>query len=311
MPTHSARTASAALALMLAAGSAWADELHVPAQYPTIQAAINAAIDGDEIVIAPGTYRELLDGRNKSLTYTGAGMGLTVLSGDLDEDGVPDGTVLTINDTTATTYPTLTMRDLTVREGTRGVQVSRAGDTTILRCAILSCSSNSSVSTPAFEIIASPSDKPGQALTIDGCAFVDNRVPIKSSYITQVSIRNTMILQNKQSTTLDECGDITLDSSVVSENFAIGLRVTDCTSVTVSNSNFFGNRGSASEIITTNTVEIYDSNFESNGGSNSRDSYAGGAVYTSYCSQLRIERCVFLDNHAIVGGAIFSRNAAT
>ena len=33
-----------------------AAQLHVPANYPTIQAAIAAAVDGDEVVLAAGTY---------------------------------------------------------------------------------------------------------------------------------------------------------------------------------------------------------------------------------------------------------------
>ena len=33
-----------------------ADILHVPGDFPTIQLAINAAVDGDEVVVHPGTY---------------------------------------------------------------------------------------------------------------------------------------------------------------------------------------------------------------------------------------------------------------
>ena len=42
-----------ALALV---GAADAADLHVPAQYPTIQAAVNAAVTGDVVLVAPGEW---------------------------------------------------------------------------------------------------------------------------------------------------------------------------------------------------------------------------------------------------------------
>jgi len=45
--------------------------IHVPADYPTIQAAINAANAGDDIVISPGTYSEQLS-ISKSLDIQGS-----------------------------------------------------------------------------------------------------------------------------------------------------------------------------------------------------------------------------------------------
>ena len=53
-----------------------ATDRHVPAQYPTIQAAINAALDGDTGIIIPGTYtgdgNRGIDFLGKALTVRGA-----------------------------------------------------------------------------------------------------------------------------------------------------------------------------------------------------------------------------------------------
>ncbi|MBN1513493.1 MAG: right-handed parallel beta-helix repeat-containing protein [Phycisphaerae bacterium] len=53
--------------------------LDVPAQYPTIQAAIDAALDGDEIVIADGLYR---GPGNRDLDFLGKGITVRSAGGD-------------------------------------------------------------------------------------------------------------------------------------------------------------------------------------------------------------------------------------
>lgn len=55
----------------VASSSTWAgDTLHVPADYPTIQAAIVASNDGDTIVVAPGTYAQPIHFLGKSILIT-------------------------------------------------------------------------------------------------------------------------------------------------------------------------------------------------------------------------------------------------
>lgn len=57
----------AALMMVLSIMPAYSDTLRVPLQYADIQAAIEAAKPGDTILVAPGTYRECLNFKGKSL----------------------------------------------------------------------------------------------------------------------------------------------------------------------------------------------------------------------------------------------------
>jgi len=78
--------------------------IHVPSDYSTIQEAVTAAEQGDEIIIQPGMYPELVTTEGKQITLRSIypdtdnpeDISNTIISGDLNGDGIGDGTVLTV-----------------------------------------------------------------------------------------------------------------------------------------------------------------------------------------------------------------------
>ena len=65
--------------LLLTAFPTVATTIHVPADKPTIQAAIDAAVDGDTILVAAGTYTENIDFKNKVITVQSTGGAATTI----------------------------------------------------------------------------------------------------------------------------------------------------------------------------------------------------------------------------------------
>ena len=52
-------------------GATRAETILVPKDYPTIQQVIDAAVDGDEIIVAPGRYHEALNLFGKAVHLVG------------------------------------------------------------------------------------------------------------------------------------------------------------------------------------------------------------------------------------------------
>ena len=67
-PSRRARSQRLAALLFLVASSVEAATLEVPAQFATIQAAADAAADGDVVLVAPDTYFESVTLAGKTLT---------------------------------------------------------------------------------------------------------------------------------------------------------------------------------------------------------------------------------------------------
>jgi len=91
----------------------------VPAQFPTVQGAVEAAQEGDTILIVPGTYRENLTVA-KSIALIGPDRDTAVLDG-----GVSDAV-------TVASGGALVLKSLTVTNGREGVSARRGGQVWIV-----------------------------------------------------------------------------------------------------------------------------------------------------------------------------------
>ena len=70
------------LFLVCATSFALGSTIHVPADQPTIQAGINAAVKGDTVLVAPGTYLENINFNGKAITVKSAsGSKVTIIDG--------------------------------------------------------------------------------------------------------------------------------------------------------------------------------------------------------------------------------------
>jgi hypothetical protein len=127
-----------ALLLLLGSTSVCAETLSVsPAGYTTVQAAVDAAGDGDVIEIAPGTYRENVRIRGKDLTLRSLGdVAGTAIEGVpvLDDKGTPDPAddemvpvsvieVRAMDSEPGTDPAEVVLSGLTVRGGDSGVNI--------------------------------------------------------------------------------------------------------------------------------------------------------------------------------------------
>jgi len=85
-----------ALVLVLLIGpQASATTRSVPGDYPNIQAAINAAVPGDRVIVSPGTYNENINFNGKSITVTSTDPNNPAIVADTIIDAGGSGSVVT------------------------------------------------------------------------------------------------------------------------------------------------------------------------------------------------------------------------
>jgi serine protease len=103
-----------------------ANTLHVPADYPTIQLAIDAATHGDTVLVAPGVYVELINFNGKNITVASeSGPDVTII------DGSSSGSVVSFktSETRAATLSGFTVRNGQTSFSGAGLYIANASPT--------------------------------------------------------------------------------------------------------------------------------------------------------------------------------------
>lgn len=120
---------SLACALCLSSLSHAADRA-VPSQFPTIQSAIDACVDGDRVLVSPGTYGERINLRGKRITVEGA-LGPSVTLIDLANIG--GGTAITA---TSGEPQGCTIKGISLRGGTTSLVLVSGANLSVRNCRI-------------------------------------------------------------------------------------------------------------------------------------------------------------------------------
>lgn len=152
-PPFARPLAGGVLALAVVSASAHADLLKVPGDFATIQDAVDAAVDGDEIQVDDGTYDGGIQIIDKSIT-------LFSESDDPEACTIIGGSVALViwgadNDTT--------VRGFTIRQASRGIEINADASATIQRCIVVD-------SQTAGGIFMN-----GAALTMSDCEVIGNK----------------------------------------------------------------------------------------------------------------------------------------
>lgn len=292
-------------ALLAGSTASMAGRIDVPAHYPTIQAAINAASNGDEIVVAQGTYHGPIVIRKSITVRASAGPAATTVV------GVGAGPVVLIESDQGA-GGTISGFTITGGSGHNGGGLFLSGDVAAIDCIVRGNSADSGggaflLGTPVLTGVQfrSNSARAGGAIfvaldaqpLIDGCDFESNSASLGgAAYISPGVDGETYPVFGGATFSENSAGDGGAILSVLSAFEANG-------------SEFRGNRadrhGGAIRLIETPESSITESRFEQNaaGGNGGAASVAGGGG-------LFVGGCEIQGNNAAHGGGLDSESGS-
>lgn len=266
---------------LIPCGSGAADVIHVPGNHPTIQAAIDASFDGDEVIVAPGEYLENVSFNCKQIT---------VRSSDPDDPAVVVATV--------------------IKSAGAGVDIVK-----------INCGQGAATTLSGFVITGASDASAlliqGSSPTVTRCSFIDNsgllgaaiRVASGSPTVTNCLFSGNSaddgggaIYVGAGSPLVEHCAFSanTCSGPGGAVNAGGGL-------ITASNCDFSGNGATWGGAIYAflGNASCSDCTFIKNNGS-----LSGGAIYNTH-GAVTVTDCVFSGNTTNGGGAVTTPGTAT
>ena len=328
-------------AAFLQCGVVWAGDLLVPSQYSSIQSAINAAIDGDRVVLAPGTYNEQMTIDNKSITITSSGGPAVTKIDRVGNSGtifyVPGDAnkVVTFEGLTVTRWyvysymvhseaPSIVMKNVRCFQGGVGLYLRNGADATIEDCTWILMGSwdngdnwnairgfeagtNVTIRRSSFQGLRAYYGSVARTTT-DGSVVVEDSsfVNCQSRYRGGCIFADGNAPVSMSRVTMSDCRNNDDETGGVVWNASGAVTVSDCSATNIHSVRVGAFIFSESGAVTVRRTSVLDSYSNSNGGYDE----AGGYIHVGN-APLLVEDCTFKNLHtqgcSVWGGIIGSR----